>query len=278
MARFVRTILLIGGLLIFGLALGFATEASWATTLWPNPDDKTLSFKFVAAMQAAIAAAMLWIGVTGGLHMIAAGSLNLTVMFGGMGVSLLWYDSLLGEQTWLYAVGCIIFALFNVVLLFWARRFPEPSQQPLPKGVKWSYRLFVIVLVVVGMLLIGQTKEIMPWPLSPLTSVLFGWMFFGDAFYFLYALHYPRWVNGAAQLWSFLAYDLILLGPFFARRTAVINNPTPGEEWIVNSITVYIAVLLFSSALAIYYLILHPDTGVLTQLRSRKGEMANSQA
>lgn len=269
MERFIRTILIVGGVLMVGMSLGFATEATWAQALWPNPDDKILSFKFVASMQAAIAAAMLWIGITGGLHMIQAGSLNLAVMFGGMGVSLLRYDDLLGDQTQLYAIGCLIFGAVNVLLVIWARRFPEPSQQPMPESMKWSYGLFVIALASVGAMLISQTPEIMPWYVTPLTSVLFGWMFFGDAFYFLYALVYPRWTNGAAQLWSFLAYDLILLGPFLSRRADIVAGNLPDQAWSLNSLTVYIAVLIFSCALAINYLILHPDTGVITALRNR---------
>lgn len=276
MERVIRTILIVGGIFMIGLSLGFAFEAAWAQALWPNPDDKTLSFKFVASMQAAIAAAMLWIGITGGLHMIQAGSLNLAVMFGGMGVSLLRYDDLLGEETLMYAVGCLVFSAVNVLLFFWARRFPEPSQQPMPQPMKWSYGLFVIALASVGSMLISQTPEIMPWYLTPLTSVLFGWMFFGDAFYFLYALIYPRWTNSAAQLWSFLAYDLILLGPFLNRRAGVVAGQFPGQEWSINSMTVYIAVLIFSCALAINYLILHPDTGLLTRIRNRGSQHATS--
>lgn len=267
MEKFIRTILIIGGLLTLGLAFGFTTAAEWATALWPNPDDTALSYKFVASMQAAIAAAMLWIGITGGLRSIAAGSLNLAVMFGGMGISLLRSDSLLGPDTSIYAAGCFIFAILNIPLIFWAHRQPELSQRPMPVSVKWSFGIFVIALAAVGALLIGQTEQIMPWPLSPITSMLFGWMFFGDAFYFLYALIYPRWVNSAAQLWSFLAYDLILLAPFFARRSAIVSNGLPEEAWIVNSITVYLVVLVYSSLLAIYYLILHPDTGLIQRLR-----------
>lgn len=273
MEKAIRTILIVGGLLTFGLALGFASSAGWATSLWPNPDDTTLSYRFVAAMQAAIAAAMLWIGLSGHLHLMAAGTLNLTVMFAGMGISLLRDDTLLGPNSQLYAAGCLVFAIFNVFLFAWAKRIAEPSQQPMPATVKWSFGVFVVALASVGALLINQTPEIMPWPLSPLTSVLFGWMFFADAFYFLFALIYPRWYNSVAQLWSFLAYDLILIGPFLARRSQVVSRSLPEEVWINNSITVYLAVLFFSLALGINYLILHPETGLIQNLRNlREGK------
>lgn len=312
MERFVRAILVIGGLLMLVLALGFATASPLVTGFWPNPDDTRLSYKFVASMQAAIAAAMLWIGLTGGLHMIVAGSLNLAVMFGGMGISLLRNESLLGPDTRLYGAGCLIFSFFNVLLILWAKRFAEPNQYPLPDILRWAYGIFVISLAAVGALLISQAQGIMPWLLSPLTSTLFGWMFFGDAFYFLYALIYPRWVNSAAQLWSFLAYDLVLIGPFLTRfaeiitkrrllaegqlyvegelltdptLTTALNLITDPElmavaqlfidaryetEWMFNSLSVYIAVLLFSLTLALHFLIIHPETGLWTQIRSRQ--------
>lgn len=267
MERTARAILIGGGLLLLGLALGFATEQNWATSLWPNPNDTPLSHTFVASMQAAIAAAMLWIGLSGALHAIAAGSLNLMVMFGGMSVSLVRTETLLGDQALLYAAGCFIFALFNAVLFFWASRLPERSQVPTPEIVRWSFGLFVIALASVGALLIAQTKEIMPWDLVPLTSILIGWMFFGDAFYFLYGLVYPRWINSAAQLWSFLAYDLILIVPLLARLAKIIEEPDKWPQWMFNSVIVYIAVLLFSLTLAINFLLLHPETGIVPRLR-----------
>ncbi|MEM7132555.1 MAG: hypothetical protein AAF702_40000 [Chloroflexota bacterium] len=312
MERFVRTILIIGGLLLLGLALGFALGLPWLTRFWPNPVDTPLSYLFVASMQAAIAVAMLWIGITGGLHMIAAGSLNLAVMFGGMSVSLMRDETLLGEQTFIYVIGFALFALFNVVLIIWARQFVEPDPYPMPDILRWAYGIFVISLASVGALLISQTQEIMPWPLSPLTSALIGWMFFGDAFYFLYALIYPRWTNSAAQLWSFLAYDLVLIWPFLTRFADIITkrrllnddtlivdgklvtDPTlttelksitdpelialaqrfaterHNVEWMFNSLTVYLVVLLFSFTLAIHYLFLHPDTGLWVRIRSRR--------
>ncbi|MCX6048801.1 MAG: hypothetical protein NT075_27180, partial [Chloroflexi bacterium] len=81
MHRFIRAILIIGGILMLGLALGYFLEYPWATRTWLWPDSP-LSHTFIASMQAAIAAAMLWIGITGELSVLAAGALNLMVMMG----------------------------------------------------------------------------------------------------------------------------------------------------------------------------------------------------
>jgi hypothetical protein len=85
-------------------------------------------------------------------------------------------------------------------------------------------------------------------------------MFLGDAFYFLFALLQPRWHNAATQLWSFLAYDLVLIGPFL-QRLQVINTTEQYWTWYY-SLVIYIGILLFSAAVAIYYLLIQRDTRV----------------
>src|SRR5687768_9068479 len=80
MNRFTRTILVIGGVLLLVLAAGFALPGfTWAREMWLW-GDSPLSYYFIASMQAAIAAAMLWIGLAGELRALAPGALNLVVM------------------------------------------------------------------------------------------------------------------------------------------------------------------------------------------------------
>jgi hypothetical protein len=95
-----------------------------------------------------------------------------------------------------------------------------------------------------------QTPNVLPWYVEGPTSVVIGWMFLGDAFYFLYPLVQfgwtkARWHGAAAQLWSFLAYDLVLLGPFLQRLPAV-------DPIYRDSLIVYTLILLYSGGLAIY--------------------------
>ena len=96
---------------------------------------------------------------------------------------------------------------------------------------------------------------IFPWALDPKSSVVFGCIFLGDAFYFLYGLFRPRWHNALGQLLSFLAYDLVLIFPFLALFKTV------KPEYQLNLI-VYVAVLLYSGALAVYYLFINTGTRV----------------
>jgi hypothetical protein len=83
--------------------------------------------------------------------------------------------------------------------------------------------------------------------------VIFGCIFLGDAFYFLYGMFRPQWHNALGQLLSFLAYDLVLIIPFIG----LLNTVKP--ERYVN-LVVYLAVLLYSAGLAIYYLFINTQT------------------
>jgi len=253
MQRVIRSVLVIGGILTLGLAVGYAWQMPWAINTWLWEDSR-FSYIFVASMQAAIAAAMIWIGLSGELGIAAAGALNLVVMMGGMAVYLGQVARQPAREYLIYyAIGCGLFALFNVLLFFWSRRIPIRDPRPTPWPVRLSYGLFTAVLVVVGGALILQTPNIFPWPLKPESSVVFGWMFLGDAFYFLYALLYARWHAARAQLWSFLAYDLVLLGPFLLHFQTV-------KPELRNGLIVYTGVLVYSGLLAVYYLLLNRAT------------------
>ncbi len=255
MQSIIRMILGIVGLVLIGLSVGFFLKLPWVIWTWPW-EDKPLSYAFVAAMQAAIAAACLWIAITGELGAIAAGALNLLVMMGGLSI----YFGLLALETststWLiltYAVVCALFTAFNFLLFRWAHRIPIRDARPMPALVRISYIIFVLALALVGVALLLPMPDILPWEVDRPVSVVFGWMFLGDAFYFLYALLQPRWYGACAQLWSFLAYDLVLLGPFLL-RLPTINAPYR------DNLIVYTIILIGSGVLGIYYLLINRAT------------------
>ena len=68
--------------------------------------------------------------------------------------------------------------------------------------------------------------------------------------------HRPRgllWQNACGQLWSFLAYDLVLIVPFLLRSATVSSAQLP--SLIVNTL-----ILVYSAALALYYLLIKQET------------------
>ena len=116
-----------------------------------------------------------------------------------------------------------------------------------------SFVVFTIVLLLVGTLLVLQKPVVFPWPLKPESSVIFGLIFLGAATYFAIALNSTKWHSARGQLIGFLAYDLILIGPFLAHFSAV-----KAEHRV--SLILYILVLVYSGALAVYYLFINKIT------------------
>jgi len=255
MRQAVRALLIGGGLVAFVLTIGYFSQMPWAIATWPWPDSR-LSYIFVASIQAAIGAAMIWIGASGEFGALAAGALNLVVMMGGASAFLFEYSMQPGQaHVLVYAIGCGIFAVTNLLLFVWMHRAPQPQLQRIPRLVRIAFAVFTLILVLVGVALIRKAPNIMPWVLKPETSVMVGLIFFGDAFYFLYALLRPYWVYARAQLWSFLVYDLVLIMPFLAHFAVV-------KPELLPSLLIYTAVLIGSGAMASYYLFVNKATRV----------------
>ncbi len=248
-----RYVVIVGSSLMLVLAAGYVLRQPWATATWPWPQGR-LAHIFVGSILAAMAAASLWIALSAEWGATAAGAFNLVVMQSGMAAYLLrLYGRLDRERLLVSAIVCAGFALFNVGLFLWSRRYPIRDPRPAPRPVRISFLVFTLVLLGAGTALVLGVDNVMPWPLRPESGVMFGWIFIGDACYFLYALLRPRWHNATAQLWSFLVYDLVLLPPLLAHFREV----RPEHR---TSLVIYVAVLLYSGALAVYYLFLNPAT------------------
>ena len=204
---------------------------------------------FLASMLAAIGVAAAWIAASGELPSLPAGFLNLTITLAGIAGYLL--ASVPEERALGVWVGAL--ALVNLGLLVGCKVLPPPTGEPLPTLVRVSYVVFAALLAVVGVALILGVGGVMPWPVDPDTGVVFGWIFFGDAAYFAYAVLRPHWSSARAQLWSFLGYDVVLLPPLAA------HLPQVDAARRLN-LLVYLAVLAYSGLLAIRYLIWDPRT------------------
>ncbi len=64
---------------------------------------------------------------------------------------------------------------------------------------------------------------------------------------------FPRWQNACGQLWSFLAYHIVLIVPLLFHFATVSSAQLP--SLIVNTI-----ILVYSAALALYYLLIKKQT------------------
>jgi len=253
MDRFLRLALVVVGLVSLILALGFSLQLNWATRFWPWPDTP-LSYIFLGSIFAAAGTGVLWIGLSGEFAAATGGAINFTIAYIGIALSLFLFYQQKGDPYLLTCtVACVAGAVISAGIFLWFRRYGLRDNQPLPVPVRISFGLFIVMLVFFGVALILQVPNVFPWKLSGQSSVLFGWIFVGSACTFVPALIRPMWHFACGQLIGFLAYDLVLIVPFLLHLSNVIP-----EQRI--SLTVYILVLVYSGALAIYYLFLNAQT------------------
>ena len=244
--------LVITGSLLLLLTVGVLLRLPWVLSLWPWEDGK-LSYIFLASILAAIGAPVLWLGWSGELAALRAGALDFATTYVGLSLTLLMTAE---EASQLVPVPLtlallVASALFNLWLFYRARHFYYHDQRYPPTLVRWSFLIFALVLVEVGIALVIGSPHIFPWPLKPQSSVVFGWLFLGAAVYFIHGFFQPAWANAKGQLIGFVAYDIILLPPFISHLQTV----KPEHQL---SLYLYLSVIVYSLGLGIYYLLIAP--------------------
>jgi len=256
MNKWIRPFLIFVGVGQIFFAVAFFFQWSFATDLWPFPGTTPLTFIFVASIFAAAALPTLWVAINQRFDLLAGIGLDYLTILTPMTV-ILFRRSASGEAGMaLYAIVCLLGALFGLALFLWNVRIPMKKTFPMPGFVKGAFVFFIIALLIVSTRLLLQIPTI-PWALTPDLSLLVGWMFIGAAFYFVYGLLRPDWMNAAGQLLGFLAYDIVLIVPFIKR----LSN-TPAEQ--LTGMIVYTLVVFLSGLLAVYYLFLNPKTRAQT--------------
>ena len=250
--KFMRYLILVGGLVTLAFAAGFVFQIPLATSLWPWPDGR-YSYLFIGSILAAAGVAMLWTGWKGEVGALPAGSLNIFVI---AVTTCIYFFQLILQQGRSNLIPFGIVSLFEALAsgaaFLWSRQLAFRDSRPTPLLVRISFGIFIISLFLAGGALLFRAP-IFPWDLNPDSSVIFGCIFIGDAFYFLYGLFRPNWQNAFGQLLSFLAYDLVLIVPF------LFLLKTVKPDHLINLI-VYTAVLIYSGALAAYFLFVNPET------------------
>jgi|SRR5579871_6745376 len=241
------------GLLDLVLTLGYYLQWEWATSTWPWPVTP-LDFLLVSSFLAGATVVILWIGFTGEWGAATGASANVGLMNLGASVYLFKCFRESGEQRLLTrAIAFAVFAAANLGVLFWSLRHRIRDKRPVDKLLRISFGLFTAVLLWASIQLLRRSPTIFPWPLEPDTSTMFGWLFLGSAVYFGWGLIRPSWHNARGQLLAFLAYDLVLLPPYLF----LFSTVSPEHA---NSLRLYIAVIVYSTLLSIYYLFINKRT------------------
>ena len=245
------------GILHFVLAAGFFFQQAWATSLWPLPDTR-LSYAFIAAILAGGGAPLIWAGLSGQLASLAGYGLSFGIMYAGMAISaLLFYLRDQNSSLAWFALVMGILAVAGGIMIMRARGFKRNNQST-PRIVIYAFIAEILVLFGAGILLTLKVPNTLPWNLSPESSVLYGWVFIGLAFYYLYAVLNPQWIHALGPLLGFLVYDLVLFSPLFSR----FGNLQP--EHILGQVAASV-IIIFSAALGLYYLFVNPATRIGTQ-------------
>ena len=260
MKRIFRVSFVILGVLSFILTIGLCTKMPLMTNILPSTSSFPL-YTFLASITASISASLLWIGFSGELGAGAGGALDLAVFYAGLAIFQL-HSQQYGSQHLLTGVILwLLVASVSLGIFLWFRRYPIGDEQLLPLPLRISFGGFVVVLLLAGTALLLRVPNVFAWPLNPLSSAIMGCFFLGSACYFLYGLFIPRWHNACGQLWSFLAYDIVLIVPFLLHFATV--NPARMPSLIVNTL-----ILVFSSVLALYYLLIKKETRFRLNIKS----------
>jgi hypothetical protein len=250
--RSLKPVLLAVGILQLILAAGFFLQQSWATSLWPVPDTR-LSYAFIAAILAGGAAPLIWIGLSEQWAGLAGYGLSFGSMYGGMALAALLFYLRTQQAALLWFALVIGIAAALCAALFFQMRDIAQNSQPTPQIVRLAFIAEVLVLAGAGVLLLLKVPNTLPWNISPESSVLYGWVFLGPAFYYLYAILKPQWIHALGPLLGFLVYDLVLFSPLFAR----FGNLQP--EHVLGQVAASFIILL-SAVIGVYYLFVNPAT------------------
>ena len=231
------------------LAIAFIAQAEWAADLWPFATSRLTNI-FIGAILAAIAAPLLLIVATRDYIALRATSLFPVLMLGSLAVYVLIED---GRAHVLEALVLALAAGFGVVVMRVGRTVPLRDERRAPGLVRASYAVFAALLLLAGGLLVAGIDNVMPWPVDSDTATAAGLIFLGAASTYIYGALRPMWSFVATPLLGFLVYDLVLIVPLLDHFSDVLDEQR-------TSLVIYIAVLVYSGLLAVWFLLVSPRT------------------
>lgn len=232
------------GLVILGA--GFWLRTDWALALWPWPDGP-LSYLFLASILLAEGATLLWTAWTLELEAARGGALGFALTTGGLAATTGWLYAQRGDGLLLgWALICGVLAIGALLLWRAGSRFPWRDTRPVPAVVRGSFLVFALALGIATAMLLLRAPVVFPWSLKPESSLMFGCLFLASAVYFFDGWRRPGAANAFGQLTGFLVYDLVLLPPY-------LRHWPKTEGGFRISLVIYLAVLIWSALLAVWY-------------------------
>lgn len=229
-------------------AIAFILQTPLASNLWPLPYSNAMTFTFIASMFLAAAASTFWCVYNREYGAMAGIGLDYLVIFGPLCIYALQLNAdHPNTKLVFFAAACGVGVLAGIGLFLWSVRIPVPKTPPMPRLARISFGVFVVALAIFGGQMVLKVPGVLPWDITLVGSALYGWMFLGAAAYFIYGLIFPSWRNTGGQLAGFMGYDLVLILPFLQMLPTV----SPARRL---SMILYLIIVIYSGALAIYYL------------------------
>lgn len=274
--RVARLAALVYGLLGVALCVGLYRQAGYATRIWPWPDDR-LTYVYLASLAAAIAAPSLWVAWSGELATLTPVALDSLVVNVGVAIYLTIRAATTDDRSPLtFAAGSIALAVGSGLVFRWVRRIPPRDGRATPRSIRRIMAGLGLLVGVISVGLLGRVDGLFPWDLRPETSTMFGIVYLGVAVYFAYAALHPAWPMTTGQLLGFMAYTVVLVKPYLdLLRDRLADDPsaTPlygsyavtsgGDGPNMLSLSVFLTVLTFGTALGVWTLIVRRETRIV---------------
>lgn len=140
----VRALLVITGVSLLALCVGFFTGYPEVVTLWPWPDSK-LSYIFIASIFAAIGAPVLWMGMSGELAAMRGGALDFATNYLGLAITLVIAGEAVNSMLSVPLFFSVLIGsfVFNALVFFAIKNVPFKDQRPVPFLLRFSFLVIV---------------------------------------------------------------------------------------------------------------------------------------
>jgi hypothetical protein len=226
---------------------GFLTRADWALHLWPWPDGP-LSYLFIASIVLAEGSTIAWTAATLNLNAVRGGALGFAAMNFGIAGYIFWLYGQRQELLLLnWAIVCGLLGIGSIILFMIGGKYPRFNNPPSPMFVRQSFLIFAVALFIATAMLLARAPVVFPWPLKPDSSTMFGFLFLASVIYFFDGWLRPSLANSYGQLIGFLVYDIVLIPPYLRHWEKAAGG-------FRVSLAIYLIVLVWSAALAMWFL------------------------
>ena len=246
-ASWTRLTFVCDGVFCLALAIGFAFQVPWVTALWRWLEGPIANGYFAAILASFGAGSLLlawsreWQAATGG-----PAALIITCL-GFAAHAAVRYA--LGEDDGLliHATVLAVVAAFAVSTLLGSLNSDLSDMRPVPRGLRYFFLVFALLLLACGIALLFGAPGVMPWELAVQTSLLIGWIFVGLSAEYAYVALRGRLPDVRVLLVGFLVYGAVF-APALLQHFGVV------ESDYLPSLIANVGVLVLSAPLAIFYL------------------------